>query len=212
MLYKNRCDAGRNLAQMLKQLDLEDLTLLAIPRGGVIVAEPVADALNTDLGILVTRKIGHPLNPEVAIGAAMPDGSAMADEAVLEMLDITKEQFAEMTAIEYAEIRRRLREYTGTAELPDVRGRSVVVVDDGIATGYTIKAALRWLISLDPAKIVVAVPVAPPDVVADLRDMAAVLCPVQPDDFIAVGMYYEDFSQNTDEEVMAILRKKGGKL
>lgn len=158
--------------------------------------------------MLVTRKIGHPLNPEVAFGAVMPDGSAVWDQAVAAKFSIDQARMNELVLAEYTEIKRRLRVYTGDDRPPSVTGRSVVIVDDGIATGYTIHAAVQWLKTLEPAKIIIAVPVASYDVIEWLTaQVDAVICLLQPAGFAAVGMYYEDFSQTTDAEVLDILQR-----
>ena len=158
------------------------------------------------LDVLVTRKIGHPRNREVAIGSVMPDGQALGDPELLEKLGISEEQFQAMAHREQGEIERRLTLYTGSIRTPSIEGRTVIIIDDGIATGYTVRAAVQWLQKLKAAHIIVAVPVAPADVVADLREEVEVICPIQADDFMAVGMYYDDFGDTTDHEVIALLK------
>lgn len=205
-MYRDRKAAGETLAAFLEKLSLADPVLLAIPRGGVVVAAPIAKHLNVPIHVLVTRKIGHPHNDEVAIGAVMPDGSAVLDSALIAAHGIDQAYIKHATARAHAEIERRLKTYTGTAAPPAVFGRAAVIVDDGIATGYTIRAAIRWLKSLGPARLVVAVPVAPPDVASELGEMVDdFICPFVPEDFMAVGMYFENFAQTTDADVMALL-------
>lgn len=205
-MFKNRIEAGEILADKLAALNLDKPYLLALPRGGIVVAEPIAKKLGLSVGVLITRKIGHPLNPEVAIGAVMPDGSAVLDESTAERLGLDDNRLRELISEQYQEIKRRLLAYTGTERISDVSGKTVVLIDDGIATGYTIFAAVQWLNSIKPGKIVIAVPVAPPDVVTSLcSQVDAVICPVQPYDFMAVGQYYQDFSQTSDQEVVDIL-------
>lgn len=207
-MFKNRREAGMVLAEKLSLMKLVQPCLLAVPRGGVVVAQPVAERLNAKIGVLVTRKIGHPLNPEVAIGAVMPDGAVVWDREQVRGIGITQELFQQLAEREYAEIKRRMAEYPGSSQPPDVKEKTVIIIDDGIATGYTIRAAVNWLKTLEVARIVIAVPVAPPDIVQELLlEVDEVICPVQPKDFAAVGMYYEDFSQTTDEEVMHILQQ-----
>jgi putative phosphoribosyl transferase len=207
-MFKDRIHAGQMLAEKLAAVKTDHLRLLAVPRGGVVVAAPIALKLQCSLGVLVTRKIGHPLNSEVAFGAVMPDGSAVWDQAVAAKFSIDQARMNELILAEYTEIKRRLRVYTGDDRPPSVTGRSVIIVDDGIATGYTIHAAVQWLKTLEPAKIIIAVPVASPDVIEWLTAQAdAVICLLQPADFAAVGMYYEDFSQTTDAEVLDILQR-----
>lgn len=208
-MYQNRTAAGQLLAEELSRLTLLRPCLLAIPRGGVVVAAPVADRLNLSLDVLITKKIGHPHNPEVAIGAVMPDGTAIWNESLLSQTKLHKEQLQILTGEKYREIQQRLITYTDSdSAVPEIRNKTVIVIDDGIATGYTLQAAIRWLKSLAPAKIILAVPVAPPDVLAELSILIdQIICPLQPSNFQAVGMYYQDFSQNTDAEVIGILHE-----
>lgn len=209
-MYKDRIDAGEVLAEKLLHLKPEDPLLLAVPRGGVAVAVPIARRLDAKLSVLVTRKIGHPLNPEVAIGAVMPDKSAVWDRPAITRLGLTEEKMAHMVETNYNEIQRRMRSFTGSDKPPHTTDRTVVLIDDGIATGYTIYAAVEWLKTTHPAKIVIAAPVAPPEVIHNLiTEVDEVVCPLQPDDFMAVGMYYEDFSQTEDSEVTLILSMLG---
>lgn len=206
-MFKDRTDAGKMLASKLASQHYENICLLAVPRGGVVVAAPIALQFNSKLGVLVTRKIGHPLNPEVAIGAVMPDGSAVWNQSFFEGFNEKQDYVTQLIQNEYAEIKRRMLAYTGTNESPEVLNRTVVIIDDGIATGYTIRAAVQWLKTLHPAKIIIAAPVAPPDIIEQLTtEVDTVICPFQPDDFRAVGMYYEDFLQTTDDEVLRILQ------
>jgi Predicted phosphoribosyltransferases len=207
-MYQNRRQAGEILAAVLAERRYENISLFAVPRGGIVVAAPVAERLGVPVGILVPRKIGHPANPEVAIGAVMTDGTAVLDEEIIRVYAIPQEYVDRAIAREFAEIKRRLIAYTGSDASPVIAGRTAVIVDDGIATGYTIRAAITWLKTLAPARIVVAVPVAPPETVAEIGgDVDEIICPLQPDAFLAVGGYYHEFGQNTDEEVRAILEQ-----
>jgi predicted phosphoribosyltransferase len=211
-VYDNRRQAGEILAVELAARHYENVSLFAVPRGGIVVAAPVAARLGVALGILVTRKIGHPANPEVAIGAVMGDGTAVLDEELIRAYAIPQEYIDRAIAREFAEIKRRLIAYTGSDAPPAVAGRTAVLVDDGIATGYTIRAAITWLKTLAPARTVVAVPVAPPETVAEIAgDVDAIICPLQPAGFMAVGQHYRDFGQTGDEEVLAILKKTNKK-
>jgi len=208
-MFKDRTEAGTILAEKLKALHLSNVCLLAIPRGGVVVAAPIAVTLNIVINLLVTRKIGHPSNEEVAIGAVMPDGSAIFDQRIIHNIGIPDDKLKGMIRQGYTEIVRRQRHYTGSTAMPDMNGKVALLVDDGIATGYTIRAAIQWLKTLNPAKIIVAVPIAPPDVVAELSpEVDKFICPVQPDAFSAVGAYYNDFSEIKDQEVMQLLQMK----
>lgn len=206
-MYANRSQAGTVLAGLLAARGYDKVVILAVPRGGIVVAEPVARRLGARLEVLVTRKVGHPANPEVAVGAVMADGTAVLDRRIIQAHAIDQEYLDEAVAREAAEVRRRMVAYSGSDNPPAVAGRTALVIDDGIATGYTIRAAISWLKTLAPAKIVIAVPVAPPETVTELAgSVDEVICPLQPADFMAVGMHYHAFDQNTDEEVLAILR------
>lgn len=207
-MYQDRVQAGRELADRLAGYALEEPILLAVPRGGVLVAGPVAEVLGLPIHILITRKIGHPQNEEVAIGAVMPDGSAVLDDFMIKHTEVNDQYIREIIQSETEEIKRRMLLYAGSSQPAEVGGKTAVIIDDGIATGYTIKAAIKWLKRLEPKQIVVAVPVAPPEVVGELKAMVnEVVCPLQPEPFWAVGQFYEHFPQNTDEEVIAILKK-----
>jgi predicted phosphoribosyltransferase len=205
-MYTDRLAAGKVLAEELKQYHYEQVLILAVPRGGIIVAEPIASLFKTGLDVLVTRKIGHPHNREFAIGAVMPDGSAVVDAEIIQKYHVSREYLEETIAEQYAELRRRMLLYTGRESLPEVGNKTVIVVDDGMATGYNVKAAVRWLKTKDPLKIVVAVPVAPPEVVRAMeQEVDVVICPLQPELFMSVGEFYQDFAQVSDSEVIAIL-------
>lgn len=207
-MYKDRLAAGEALAEELKPLSFEEVSVLAIPRGGVAVAVPVARLYGTSIQALIARKIGHPQNPEFAVGAVMPDGSAVYDGKALQTYRISREYLEEAVAKEYAELRRRMLLYTGSENPPIVEGKTVIVIDDGMATGYTIRAAVGWLKSQKPEKVVVAVPVAPPEVVRKLqREVDLVVSPLQPEVFMSVGSFYESFPQVSDNEVIALLKE-----
>lgn len=206
-MYKNRWEAGELLAEKLANYHLESICVLGIPRGGIVTAAPIAKHFKTSLEVLVTRKIGHPMNPEFAIGAVMPDGSAVFDELTIKASNVPQTYLSKTLAEQHAELQRRLLRYTGSTTPPNVTGKTAIIVDDGIATGYTMIAAIKWLKTLNPAKIVVAVPVGPPETIALLKTLAdIVVCPLQPPAFTAVGMHYEEFPQTTDEEAIALLK------
>ncbi|QJW48170.1 phosphoribosyltransferase [bacterium BFN5] len=205
-MFKNRMEAGKLLADKLAKLHLNNSCLLAVPRGGVPIALPIAQKLNSQIHLLITRKIGHPANSEIAIGAVMPDGSAIYSERNVSSIGLSSAVLKAMIATEHQEIRRRQILYTATIQAPQVNSKTAIVIDDGIATGYTIRAAMKWLKQEQAAKVIIAVPVAPPDVIRELsREVDEVICLVQPDQFYAVGMHYEDFSQISDQEVIEIL-------
>lgn len=205
-MYKNRIQAGEALAGELSGLAPETVCLLAIPRGGVVVARPIAEKLKINIRLLITRKLPHPANPEVAIGAVMPDGSAIWDSRTA-LLGLSQIQLDRIVATEYEELNRRRQQFSQPDTLPGLNGKSIILVDDGIATGYTLLAAVKWLQKSNPPKIILAVPVAPIDVLMKLSQMVEqIICPIKVEDLIAVSLYYEDFSQTTDAEVCQILR------
>lgn len=207
-MYKDRLAAGEALADELKQFSLENVSVLSVPRGGVVVAVPVARLYGTSLQALIARKIGHPQNPEFAVGAVMPDGSAVYDCQALQTYRVSSEYLEETVAKEYAELRRRMLLYTDSENPPNVEGETAIVIDDGMATGYTIRAAVGWLKKQKPDKVVVAVPVAPPEVVRELeKEVDLVVCPLQPEVFMSVGSFYDKFPQVTDNEVVAWLQE-----
>ena len=210
-MFTDRRDAGRRLAARLQHLQKPDAVVIGIPRGGVIVAAEVAAALNAPLDVIVPRKIGAPFNPELAVGAVAPDGTIFYDEALISYAGIDRQDLEQQAARELQEIGRRLSVYQvarsgGPGAAPEYRGRTVILVDDGIATGYTVQAALLSLRQQKPGRLVLAAPVSPPDSLARLRpDADEIICLLVPEDFYAVGQFYQDFHQTTDQEVIAAL-------
>jgi putative phosphoribosyl transferase len=209
MQFIDRRDAGRRLAEALGFLrGRPGLVVLAVPRGGVVVGAEVARALKAPLDIVIARKIGAPDNPELAIGAVAPDGTAVFDDEMVQSLGISERY--KQAAAEQArqEIERRLRLYRGDRPPLDVAGKTAILTDDGVATGMTTLAAIRYLRKQRPRELVLAVPVGPPDTVAMLSrevDRAVVL--YMPEVFWAVGAFYQRFEQTSDEEVVALLRE-----
>lgn len=211
MLFADRDQAGRELADEVARLcppgSGEQRTLvLALPRGGVPVAAHVAAALHADLGVVVARKIGAPGRPEYGIGAIAEDGPPSFDIDALDALGLTEADLAEIVTAERAELARRIRRYRGDGPLPPITGRTVVLVDDGLATGVTAVATLRWLRLRAPARLLLALPVCAPDA-RDLVDAEAdqVVCLHMPPLFRAVGRWYHDFEQLTDADVDRLL-------
>jgi predicted phosphoribosyltransferase len=207
-MFRDRSEAGEKLADALAGLHLADPVVFALPRGGVPVAVPVARRLNAPLDLLLVRKIGVPGHEELAVGAVV-DGAvheAVFNPTVLRMIGMDEADFAPAIDRKLAEIETRRATYLGgTAPVP-VEGRTAIVVDDGIATGATVKAALLGLKRRRPASIVLAVPVAPADTLAELEPLVdRVVCLEVPADFYAVGVHYRDFPQVEDEEVIALL-------
>ncbi len=207
MIYRDRADAGRELASKLAAYrDRPDVIVLALPRGGVPVAYEVASALHAPLDVFVVRKLGTPGQPELAMGAIASGGVRVLNREVVDALAIPAEQIEEVTAVEAEELRRREQQYRGVRPPLDVRGKTVILVDDGLATGSTMRAAAAALRQEGARKIVVAVPVAAEASCASLRDeVDELICGAMPEPFWAVGQWYRDFEQTTDDEVRALL-------
>ena len=210
MPFKNRSDAGRKLAKALAGYKEQQPVILALPRGGVTVAAEVAAVLNAPLDLILVRKVGVPFQPELAMGAVVDGGAPIIvrNEDVIRLADIDESEFKRICDSELAEIERRRQRYLGSRQRADVSGRTAIVVDDGIATGATTRAALRATRIRNPKKLVLAVPVAPTDTVAELRSEAdEVICLEDHEFFGAIGTYYADFSQVSDETVIDILKR-----
>jgi predicted phosphoribosyltransferase len=205
--FRDRTEAGRVLAERLREYaDGDDVVVLALPRGGVPVAHEVAKALHAPLSVFVARKLGVPGYPELAMGAIASGGSVVLDEGLVGRLGVSRQQLQQVVIDEAGEVARREELYRGGRELPDLEGKTVILVDDGLATGATMRAAALALRELNPAKIVVAVPVAAEETCRQFEDVADhVVCAVTPRPFYAVGQWYEDFDQTTDEDVRALL-------
>jgi putative phosphoribosyl transferase len=206
--FEDRVDAGRRLSDALTGVRLSHPIVLALPRGGVPVAFEVATALDAVLDVLVARKVGAPGRSEYGIGAIAEGGIRVADAAALRLLHITDAQFAGLADAEELELRRRVFAYRGDRALTAARGHDVLVVDDGLATGGTAEAAVLAARLLGAARVVLAVPVCPPDTARRLEVVAdAVVCVSQPADFLAVGRWYRRFAQTTDAEVVELLTR-----
>ncbi len=206
--FTDRVDAGKRLAYALKDFSGKKGMVLAIPRGGVVVGYVIAKALNLPLDVIIPRKIGAPDNPELAIGAVAEDGSAILDQNLLRYLGVSREYIKEEVERQKQEIGRRFKLYRQDTSYPDLKGLDVIVVDDGIATGSTMKAALASVKNRGAASITVAVPVGPPSIINDLQKMAnRVVCLHTPEFFQAIGEFYSDFTQTSDEEVIGLLRE-----
>lgn len=212
--YQDRVDAGQQLARAVQEIvqPVADLIVLGLPRGGVPVAAEVARVLTAPLDVLVVRKLGTPLNPELAFGAIGSGGAKYLDQRAIDYLGITEHEIEEIITREQAELSRREAAYRGKQEL-EVAGKTAIVVDDGIATGATLKAALLALRNLGPKEIIVAVPVAPsvaPEDFAGLCD--EFVCPLLTNQLGSVGGWYRDFGQVKDSEVVQQLRRAGGTI
>ena len=213
MRFRDRRQAGRELAARLRERRdegaLPDPVVLALPRGGVAVAAEVARALDAPLDVLVVRKIGAPFHEEFGVGAMAGDGVPVFDEDSLLRLGLSESDLAAVVARERAELRRREERYRQGRPPPDTRGRTVIVDDDGLATGSTARAALRALRARDPGRLVLAVPVGAAEGLALMRSEAdEVLCLHEPAAFMAVGQWYEEFDQLTDEDVLDALHQR----
>jgi predicted phosphoribosyltransferase len=211
MRFHDRVHAGRELAERLRiRQEAGTLThpvVLALPRGGVTVAREVAQALDAPLDVLVARKIGAPSREELGVGALAGDDPPLFDEQTLEQLGLCASALDDVVARERAELHRREERYRQGRPAPELRDRTVILVDDGLATGATARAALRWLRGRSPERVVLAVPVCSPQAADVLRGEAdEVLCLQRPAAFLAVGEWYEDFEQLTDDDVLAALR------
>lgn len=208
MAFGDRSEAGRKLAAALAAYKDQQPVILALPRGGVPVAAEVAAAFNAPLDLILVRKIGVPMQPELAMGAVV-DGSepiVVRNEDVIQLAGIEDSDFKAVCDSELAEIERRRQRYLGSRERVDVAGRTAIVIDDGIATGATTRAALRATRMRNPKKLILAVPVAPTESLAAMREEAdEVVCLEDHEFFGAIGFYYRDFRQISDEEVIAML-------
>jgi putative phosphoribosyl transferase len=210
MPFKDRADAGRKLAAALAAYKDRQPVVLALPRGGVPVAAEAARALAAPLDLILVRKIGVPFEPELAMGAVVDGGTPLAvrNEDVIGLAHVGEAAFKAICDRELGEIERRRERYLGSRERTDVAGCTAIVIDDGVATGATTRAALRATRLRKPKSLVLAVPVAPTESLAALRaDADEVVCLEDHEYFGAIGAYYADFSQVTDEEVIAILRR-----
>lgn len=205
--FRDRTEAGRVLAERLTQYTgREDVVVLALPRGGVPVAYEVAQALDAPLAVFVARKLGVPGYPELAMGAIASGGSVVLDEGLVRRIGVSPQQLQKVVTDEADEVARREELYRVDGGLPDLEGKTVILVDDGLATGATMRAAALALREQNPAKVVVAVPVAAEETCRQFEDVVdEVVCVVTPRPFYAVGQWYEDFDQTTDDEVRELL-------
>jgi len=209
MIFRDRRDAGRQLAARLRRYaDRSDALVLALPRGGVPVAYEVAKELNAPLDVFLVRKLGVPGYEELAMGAIASGGVRVLNEDIVNYLRISDEVIDAVAAREQRELERRARAYRGDRPPPDVKDRVVILIDDGLATGSTMRAAASSLRLQEPGRIVVAVPVSSRETCDEFRgEVDEIVCAVTPEHFQGVGLWYEDFSQTSDEEVRELLKQ-----
>jgi predicted phosphoribosyltransferase len=209
MRFRDRSEAGRLLARSLQRFKSRpDVLVLALPRGGVPVAYEVALNLKAPLDVFVVRKLGVPGRKELAMGAIATGGIRALNESVIRLLNIPQTVIEAVATSEGEELQRRERLYRGGKPPLDVKSKTIILIDDGLATGSTMKAAIAALRRQNPARIIVAVPLAPPETCRELEDDAdEVVCPVMPEPFYAIGEWYESFEQTTDSEVSDLIRR-----
>jgi putative phosphoribosyl transferase len=212
MIFRDRTEAGKYLAtKLLSYKDRPDVLVLALPRGGVPVAFEVAQALRVPLDIFLVRKLGVPGHEELAMGAISTGGVRVLNEDTVDYLRIPEHIIDSIAAEELKELKRRELAYRGNRPEPDVKGKTVILIDDGLATGSTIRAAAQALRQQQPARTIVAVPVSAPETCDEYRiGVDEIICAVTPEPFLGVGMWYLDFSQTTDDEVRDLLERARG--
>jgi putative phosphoribosyl transferase len=206
--FSDRVEAGKRLAAALTDFKRKNAVVLAIPRGGVVVGYEIASELNLPLDVIIPRKIGAPNNPELAIGAMTEDGTIILDRNLVSYLGVPESYIKEESERQKDEIERRLKMYRKNEPYPTLKGREVIVVDDGIATGSTMKAALASVKNRGAKTVIVAVPVGPPDTIKELKTLAdRVVCLYMPEYFAAIGQFYSNFDQTNDAEVTELLKQ-----
>jgi putative phosphoribosyl transferase len=208
VMFHDRADAGQRLAQQFKGRKLQEPLILAIPRGGIVVGDVLATQISADLDVVLARKLRCPSQPELAVGALSEDGEIYLNEAIADVLQLTPEDLDEERELQLAEMARRRALFRSIRPQAPVTDRSIIVTDDGIATGSTMLAALHWVRAQKPFEVIVAVPMASPDRLAPVREWCdEVVCLLEPQNFWAVGQYYYDFLPVSDEEVVSILKR-----
>jgi putative phosphoribosyl transferase len=207
--FTDRAEAGRRLAEVLDAYGgAKDLLILALPRGGVPVAFEVARALRAPLDVFLVRKLGVPGHEELAMGAIAAGGIRILNQGIIRALRISEERIEEVAEAESRELQRRDEEYRGALPPPEISGKAVILIDDGLATGSTMRAAAAAVSARRPARLVIAAPVGAPESCRSLLDAAdEVVCVETPDPFYGVGMWYRDFPQTSDDEVRALLQR-----
>ncbi len=212
LIFEDRADAAKRLAKRLEWLKKEEPIILAIPRGGIITGNVIASTLGAKLDIVVSRKVGAPQNPELAIGAVMHDGSYYPNEDVTRILNVPQKYIEIEISAQLKEIERRLRRFRGSQEYK-LEDKIVILVDDGIATGATMFVAAKWVKKQKPKRLIIAIPVGPQETIEKLKEVADdVIVLNTPPFFNAVGEFYREFDQVSDDEVQEIMRKHGYKV
>jgi putative phosphoribosyl transferase len=205
-MFIDRKDAGEKLSKELEKYKAENPIVLAIPRGGIVTAYETIKKFRLQWDLIIPRKIGLPHNKEIAIGAMSLDGTYLLNEKYIDLLNISQEYIKNEIFEQMEEIKRRLIKYKGNENFPNIKNKTVIIIDDGIATGFTIQAAIKSIKKHDAKKIILAVPVAPQDTVSLLKEnVDEVICLLIPDEFYAVGLSYKSFEQTTDEEVFNLI-------
>lgn len=212
MIYQDRVDAGKKLAERLIEYKNQNPIVLALPRGGVPIGYEIAKRLNAPLDVLVVRKLGAPSNPEFGIGAIAPGNVRVLDQTAIENLGISEADIKQVENKERAELNRRIKKYRGLYSIPDIKDKTVILVDDGLATGVTARAAVKAVLEQHPDRLIVAMPVCALDAVEGIRLIIRpmkdnIICLYTPYDFAAVGLWYQNFSQVSDEEIIKLLQK-----
>ncbi len=207
-LFDDRRDAGRQLAARLQEYHDADTVVVGLPRGGVEVAYEIALALEAPLEVIVVRKIGAPSQPELAVGAVAPGGITVLDEDLIDELGLTSKALDSVAARAREEVKRRVREYVGGEDLPELRGRTAIIVDDGLATGATARASILAARHAGADKVVLAVPVCASTTAAEMAQVVdEFVCIERPERFVAVGIWYRRFDQTTDAQVIELLEE-----
>ncbi|HEY8891898.1 MAG TPA: phosphoribosyltransferase family protein [Clostridium sp.] len=211
MMFLDRKDAGEKLTDSLEKFKDEDVIVLAVPRGGLQIAFDTIKRFGFKWDLIIPRKIGAPHNKEVAIGVVSVDGSYFINNQYVEMLNISQEYIDKEVSEQINEIKRRMKEYRGKDTFPEVKGKTVIIMDDGIATGFTILAVIKAVKKQGAKKIILAIPVGQRETIEEFKELVdEVVCLYIPNEFYAVGSYYEDFKQVTDEEVFKIINELRG--
>lgn len=207
-MFIDRKDAGQKLSIELEQFKDENPLILPVPRGGLVTAYETIKNYKFDWDLIIPRKIGAPHNKEFAIGAVTSDGTYLVNEKHIDMLNVSEEYIKKEVNEQTDEIKRRLKKYKGNENFPEVKDKTVIIIDDGIATGFTILAAIKSVKKQGAKKIILAVPVAPHETVKKLEEVVdRVICLLIPEEFRAVGLHYKNFEQTTDKEVITIINE-----